>query len=238
MAFAIDQLSAGYAKSVSQSFSRLDVISNNIANIGTPGFKVERVYPGDATSSSEYANGESALLYVDYSQGVMQQTGNPLDVAIQGEGFFVVQTKEGSAYTRKGNFTINRNSQLVTQSGDNVLGENGPIQINGKSVNIDNEGTISVEGTEVGKLKVAKFDNPQKLVRQGGGLFMDPGTAGLEKVDKPEINSGHLELANVNAIQEMVEMIDIQRSFESYQKTIQTIQDMDKLSTGRIGRLA
>lgn len=126
-------------------FAQLDVVSNNLANIGTPGFKVEHLYQGYKSPHNHGAAGETAYMFVDYSQGILQKTDNTLDVAIQGDGFFVVETKAGNAYTRKGNFTINKDSQLVTRSGDYVLGEAGPIKINGRNVNIDNSGTVMVE---------------------------------------------------------------------------------------------
>jgi flagellar basal-body rod protein FlgG len=217
--------------------SQLDVVSHNLANLATPGFKVEHLYPGDKTADNKSDSGAGAFLMVDYSPGLLQKTDNTLDAAIQGDGFFVIENKTGVAYTRKGNFSISKNT-LVTQSGDNVLGEAGPIRTNGKRVTIESNGAVLVDGTEAGKLQMASFDNRQNLQRRGDGLFTDPGTAGKKKVAAPDLLPGHLELANVNAIKEMADMIDIQRSFESYQKVMQTIQDLDKLSTGRVGRLA
>ena len=221
--------------------SQLDAVTHNLANINTPGFKFENLYfaaknkdaKGDATASLF-----SPFLSVDYSQGIMQKTDNPLDVAIQGDGFFTIQTKNGPAYTRKGNFTVNKNNLLVTQSGEYVLGEKGPIVINGKNVNIDKEGNVKVDGNDVDKLSIVNFDNIKAIVRYGEGLFIDPGKGGMKRLEKPEVSSRHLESSNVNAVNEMVKMIDIQRSFESYQKVIQMMEDMDKLSTGRLGRLA
>ncbi len=220
-------------------FSQLDVVANNLANVSTPGFKVEHLYQSYKSSPDDSAAGEkTSYMFVDYSPGILQKTDNALDVAINGEGFFVIETQAGITYTRKGNFTVNKNKQLVTQSGDYVLGEAGPIKINGRNVNIDNSGTIRVDGMEAGKLKIVSFDNRQKLVKHGDGLFMNNGDASMKKVEKPYVSAGHLELSNVNAIQEMVEMISIERSFEAYHKTMKMMEDMDKLSTSRIGRLA
>ena len=220
--------------------SQLDVVSNNLANLAMPGFKVEHIYQGEGTQPPDGKGSVegNALLFVDYSPGVMQKTDNALDVAIQGDGFLVVESKAGLAYTRKGDFTINKNNQLVTQSGDSVLGEGGPITINGRNVSIDGGGMIAVDGAEVGKLQMVSFDKQQNLIRRGDGLFTDPGSAGKKKTAMPAFIPRHLELANVNAIKEMADMINIQRSFESYQKVMLTIQDMDKLSTSRVGRLA
>ena len=225
------------AKVAANAMLQLDVVSHNLANLSTPGFKVEHLYPGDKTADNKGDSGGGGFIMVDHSPGLLQKTDNTLDVAIQGGGFFVIENKAEVAYTRKGNFSISKNA-LVTQSGDNVLGEAGPIRINGKHVTIESNGTVLVDGTEAGKLRVVSFDNRQNLLRRGDGLFTDPGTAGNKKEAAPDLINRHLELANVNAIKEMADMIDIQRSFESYQKVMQTIQDMDKLSISRVGRLA
>ena len=229
------------AKAGADKIYQLDVVSNNLANTATPGFKVEHYYPGlirDDANTGEGSTPNLSYTRVDYSQGITQITGNALDVAIQGDGFFTVQTKEGLAYTRKGNFTINKNNQLVTQSGEFVLGDRGPITVTGKDINIDSVGNIKVSGVDSGKLQIVRFENPQALTRIKDGLFTDPGAAKVKKMDKPEIKPRHLEMSNANVIKEMVDMIDIQRSFESYQKVIQTIADLDKLSISRVGRLA
>jgi flagellar basal-body rod protein FlgG len=175
---------------------------------------------------------------VDYSQGSLQKTDNALDVAIEGEGFFAVQAGQGVAYTRRGNFAVNKNSQLVTQSGLPVLGKQGPITISGGNVDIGAAGDVSVDGAVAGELRIVRFDNVQALTRTQEGLYSDPGTAGMKNMEKPEIKSRQLEMSNVNAIREMVEMIDIQRSFETYQKVIHTMTDLDKLATSRVGKLA
>jgi flagellar basal-body rod protein FlgF len=229
------------ARAGAEKIYQLDVVSNNLANTATPGFKVERYCPGttrEDSNTKEVSNQDLAFTIVDYSQGMMQKTDNALDVAIQGEGFFTIQTGQGTAYTRKGNFTINKNSQLITQTGELVLGDKGrPITVTGKNIDIDHVGNVTVDGTESGKLQIARFENPQVLTRTRDGLFRDPGAAGMKRMDNPEIKPRQLEMSNVNAIKEMVEMMDIQRSFESYQKVIQTIADLDKLAISRVGKL-
>jgi flagellar basal-body rod protein FlgF len=229
------------AKASEGRIYQLDIVSNNLANTGTTGFKAEHYHQG-ATGigavAKEGATPRPPFTIVDYSQGTIQRTDNALDVAIQGEGFFTVQTREGIAYTRKGNFTINKNNQLVTQSGEFLMGNQGPITVTGKDVNIDNIGNVSVNGVVAGELKIVRFENQQALTRTKDGLFTDPGNAGMKKMENPEIKPRQLEMSNVNSIREMVDMIDIQRSFETYQKVIQTIADLDKLATSRVGKLA
>jgi len=228
------------AKASEGRIYQLDVVSNNLANTGTPGFKADRYQPGIAvgdTNAKEASTSRQPFTMVDYGQGLMQKTDNVLDVAIQGEGYFTVQTGDGLAYTRKGNFTINKNSQLVTQSGESVMGNNGPITVTGGDVDIDNVGNVSVNGVAGGKLKIVRFENPLALTRTKEGMFTDPGSAGMKQMENPEIKPHQLEMSNVNVIREMVDMIDIQRSFETYQKVIQTIADLDRLATGRVGKL-
>ncbi|MBN1613657.1 MAG: flagellar basal-body rod protein FlgF [Deltaproteobacteria bacterium] len=223
--------------------TQLDHVTNNLANAATPGFKAERMTFGlqyeDVRSALEGKPQDMPAVRVDYSQGSHQRTGNSLDVALDGEGFFVVETKEGIAYTRRGSFRMNMEGALVTDAGDAVLDESErPIKISGNSVQIDSQGQISVDGNPAGKLKIVRFDNHQNLIRNGNGLFMDPGNAEPAKPENVNVSAGYLELSNVNAIKEMVEMIDIQRTFEIYQKVIQSMNDQDKLSINRVGKLA
>ncbi len=158
-------------------------------------------------------------------------------MAIQGEGYFVIETRDGERYTRNGSFTLNQNGELTTMSGDAVMGEGGRITISGRKIEISNAGTINVDGNDAGKLKIVDFKKKDALVKRGSGLFAASATAEQTPLDNPEVRSGYLETSNVQAVKEMVEMIDIQRSFEAYLKIMQTISDQDRLATSRIGKL-
>ena len=225
----------------SRKLTQLDVIANNLANISTTGFKSEHLYYAmKGKSAQESARSDLGLtsIVIDFAQGTLQKTGNPLDVAIEGDGFFAIQQNDTTGYTRNGSFVVNKNNELVTKSGAKVQGESGPISINGTQVNIDADGTIQVDGNVAGKLRIVSFANPGQLSRSAEGQYIDNGSAGVKKNDTYRVSGGYLETSNVNAMKEMVEMIDGHRSFESYQKIIQTMSDLDKLSTSRIGRLA
>jgi flagellar basal-body rod protein FlgG len=228
------------AKAGSERILQLDTIANNLANSSTPGFKVENFYPGapDGAAAQEGPIPAASRVITDYSQGLLRQTGNVLDLAIEGEGFFTIQTKEGTEYTRKGSFTLDREGRIVTLAGGLVMGEKGPITVSSQNLTIDPAGKIMADGAPVGRLNIVRFDNPQALARTKEGMFRDDGGAGAKRVEKPEVKSNFLEMSNVNVFREMVGMIDVQRSFESYQKIIQSIADMDKLAVGRVGRLA
>jgi flagellar basal-body rod protein FlgF len=223
-----------------RNIEQLDRVSNNIANVTTSGFKTEHLYyyiSQTPKPGSDQVPVHTPLLSIDHSQGAIQKTGNPLDVAIHGEGYFAVQTRGDIVYTRKGDFTVTSDGKLVTTSGEEVMGDGGAIVITGSKVKINDQGVVEVDGIEVGRLKVVAFDDKKALVKQGAGLFKDPGSARMKAVENPVILSGHLEVSNVQATKEMIDMIDLQRSFETYQKVILTMQDMDKLSTSRVGRL-
>jgi len=229
------------ANAAIKQISRLDCATHNIANVNTPGFKAERFRflkesaGGGATEGSP-AQGPATM--VDYSQGMMQKTDNLFDLAINGKGFFAVKTQDGVAYTKDGRFTLNEDGALVTQAGDDVLGRKGKIIIAGNDIQISQDGVISVGGNEADALKIVSFREPSALVKLNMGLYRDPDNlAGAEKEEESQIQSGYLELSNVQAIREMVEMINIQRTFESYQKVIQTMSEQNKMSTDRIGKL-
>lgn len=228
------------AAAMDQRVLQLEHITNNLANAATPGFKAEHRYLlNSLQEESKPGDNSTALtsLIVDFAQGISQKTDNSLDLSLQGDGFFVVQTKEGVAYTRKGDFTVNGSNQMVTQVGDPVIGEGGPIVLRNGKIHINEDGSVFVDESQVGKLKIVDFVNRQTLRNAGGGLYLDDGEAGVKKVDKPNISAGSIELSNVNVISEMAEMINIHRSFETYQKIIQQLTDLDKLATSRVGRV-
>jgi len=220
---------------------RLDRATHNIANVNTPGFKAER-FRFLKPSTKEVADignpSQGTVTSVDYSPGIMEKTGNILDLAINGKGFFSVQTNDGVGYTKDGRFKINANRELVTPTGEYVLGRRGKITIDGNDIMISQDGKISLSGNEVDELKIVSFSEPSALVKNDKGLYRDPDNlAGEKKDEDSKIQSGYLELSNVQAVMEMVEMINIQRTFESYQKVILTISEQNKMSTNRIGKL-
>lgn len=247
MSYTINDIAGAAAIKVSQ----LDLVSNNIANAATPGYKTEHMLASVGDNVTDPTNDQvpqvSTTVYVDFSQGALEKTGTNLDVAIKGEGFFEVETPTGLAYTRAGNFTINKEGTLTDKMGNPVMGAGGRITIAGDDtemgVRIAPSGMVKVYGTdvdgvEVGTLKVVTFADTTKLKRSANGLFVDSGQAGLNIPEEVNIQSGYLEMSNASAVKEMIQMIDIQRSFELYQKAIQTMSDQDKLAVGRVGRLA
>jgi len=216
-----------------EKIRQLDSIAHNLANAATPGFKAQYLHIR-AAEPSRFAD---VLQNIDHSQGALEQTGNALDVALQGEGFFAVQTKNGPAYTRKGSFLLNAKQELVTDEGMPVLGEGGRITARGTDVRIDGTGTVVVDGAAGEKLKVVRFADPANLKKQGDALFVNVGGAPPRKAEDVKFAPGHLERSNARVVEHMVAMIEIQRTFETYAKLIQNLSDLDRLSTNRVGKL-
>ena len=161
----------------------------------------------------------------------MDRTGNPLDLALAGDGFFVISTPDGERFTRNGHFTLTNEGVLTTADGNAVMGEGGEIRLPAGTTNIGPDGTISVDGQTVGKLRIARFADPSALVRAGSSLFA-VGTPGVEPedMDNPALRQGMLERSNVSTIEEMVSMITTFRFYEADQRAVQ-MQD------GALGRV-
>ncbi len=222
----------------------LDVVSNNIANINTTGFKADNAAFSEFLTSNARDNDfggkdkrisfvQDRNTWIDLSQGAVERTGNPLDVAVDGKGYFTVQTQRGQRYTRNGSLTINATGQLVTSEGDQVMGTAGPItfQVNDHDVNISSTGIISVrDGTGAdaprGQLQLTYFDRPQLLKKDGASLFNAP--AGVNTVPVPantRVVQGGLEKSNVHAIAAMARMIEITRSYSDVSAILQQESD-------------
>jgi flagellar basal body rod protein FlgG len=229
------------ATAATRCIQQLDTASLNVANANTPGYKAVQLSfalrPDPASGADEPGLDYAAYQRTDFSAGSILRSGGALDVALEGEGFLAVETRQGTAYIRGGSFHLNKLQELVTAAGDRVLGASGPLTINGANIQIGQDGTITVDDANVGQLKVVTFDRPQNLQKQGDGLFSDPGTAGMRVMTNPQVQGQSLEMSNVNAIREMVAMIELQRSFEAYQKIIQTMSDEDRLATTQIGKV-
>ncbi len=230
---------------------RMDVISNNLANAGVIGFKRDRISfenmlqdaeEADTTTASESGGIviDTNLVHIetDFGDGPARNTGNTLDLAINGKGFFKIQTPEGVRYTRKGNFTTDAQGNLMTQEGNPVLGKGGTISISGKEILIDKAGRVLVDGSEAGQLDLVDVSQPDKLAKVGGALFRaEEGNEEVLLSAETVVRQGYVEDSNVNISEEMVTMIHALRAFESYQKAIQTMDGLDSTATNQIGRL-
>lgn len=211
--------------------SQMEILANHMANSATTGFKAQ------VLSFDEMLQAHMTL---DTRQGDLVSTQSPLDLAITGDGFFKIQTDHGIRYTRNGNFGLNAEGTLVTGEGDVVLGENGPITIDedGEVITINDAGEVDVDETVIGTLKIVSFDAPEQLTKEGNSLFYYSGPESDEITpDYFEIRQGHLEQSNVEMIREMTNMVTINRQYETFQKLIQTIDELDTKATSEIGKI-
>lgn len=209
-------------------------IANNLANASTPGFK-EQLSASRAVAAVGGTGYQTRTFTLeqttgtDFSAGALETTGRNLDVAIQTEGFFAVQTSTGEAYTRSGMLEVDANGILRTRGGLPVMGDGGPITIpDNNIVTIGTDGTISAapvdnpaQATQAGRLKLVKPDE-RTLDRGSDGLFRPRDGAPAQADESVAVASGVLESSNVNAVDQLVKMIDYQRNYDMQVQMLQT----------------
>ena len=202
----------------------LEVSAHNLANLNTPGFRAQDVSfqsllalvdPAAANELNHAINNYGVLegTHLDLSAGNVEMTGNPLDLAIEGEGFFAVQTPHGVRYTRGGSFRVSTTGELVTATGDSVLGQAGVIHVPTGVVSIGSDGTISVAGAIAGSIQLSEFPPGTELQSEGDGLLIAPANR-AQPARRTIVRQGALESSNVNAIRAMTELIGVQRHAE------------------------
>ncbi len=213
---------------------QFELIANHIANASTAGFKADILAFDQALKATQV---------IDFQPGDIKSTGNNLDVAISGKGFFKINTPEGLRYTRDGNFTVNQERVLVTQNGEEVQGDGGPITLQGETeasdnITIDESGEIRVDGASVGRLDIVEFEDLKKMRKGRNNLLVYDGLPGDERqAEQSTVHQGALENANVSAVVEMTKMIQVHRMYEAYQKMIQTFDEIDSKAVLEVGKL-
>jgi flagellar basal body rod protein FlgG len=175
----------------------------------------------------------------DFAQGAVRSSGNPLDAALTGEGFFAVATPRGERYTRQGSFALDREGYLVTQHGERVQGTSGDIRVGGGDIAIGNDGSITSDGLNVGRLKVVGFGATPQLVPEGASLFAPLRGVTGTPIDAASvrIQPGAIEASNVDAVASMVELVEISRGFESYMRTMQRLDEVAQRSINEVGKV-
>lgn len=206
---------------------QMDVVANNVANISTTGFKAQRMqfveFLERASPEERYSMPIDLVTTRDQRAGPLQPTNNPLDVALQGEGYIVVSSLNGDRYTRAGSFQIGANRQLVNGSGLPIQSEGGqPLTIPAGAVqiSISPSGEVSTEQGPVGKIRMVKFDSDQSLEELGGGLYATDQTP--RPATELTLTQGMLEGSNVQGVVEMSQMIEILRQYQSTQRLIES----------------
>ncbi|MBT3274066.1 MAG: flagellar basal-body rod protein FlgF [Spirochaetales bacterium] len=254
---------------------RMDALSNNLANVDVTGYKrdtsISKAFPemlihrvnDNGTYKFPFGSVETGPiagtlgtgvefneLYTVFTQGALKETNNPFDLALDGEGFFAIDTQHGERFTRNGTFVLGKEGMLLTKEGMPVLGENGPIKIKKNNFVIDAQGRVfqngalsgdpqrmvSIEENEwesmelVDTLRIVEFSRDRYLKKQGNSLWMSTDESGdarnLLDSQRPKVYQGFLEASNVNPVREMVNLIEVNRAYEANQKTIQTQDDI------------
>jgi flagellar basal-body rod protein FlgF len=229
------------------AYRSMDVIANNLANLSTPAFKREAVKFEEFVQQvqpSEDQIGPQTVSFVqdtgvvrDLSEGRLERTGAPYDLAINGKGYFVVQTAAGDRYTRNGHLTLNGDGQLITDSGDAIQGDGGPITITADDgdIHVATDGTVSGKQGQIGKLRVVDFANERTLQKEGDSLYstaQSPTT-----VANAKIMQGTLETSNVEPVIEISRMIDVMRAYQATATLAQSQDDLKRQAIDKLGSM-
>ncbi len=216
---------------------RMEMVANNMANMNTTGYRSQEPLftsylvrsPGDDSAFREKVNFVTDFGRVhDFTPGAVKATQNPMDLAIDGDGFFVVETADGPKYTRAGHFVLDSQGQLVTKDGLPLLNtDNEPFFVapNEAEFTVAKDGTVSTENGPIGRVQVVTFDDPQRLRKVSGSLFAAPEDLPAQPVEAVKVAQGMIEGSNVNGIVEMTRMIDVQRSYMQANKLIDAEHD-------------
>ena len=227
------------------SYRSMDVIANNLANASTPAYQreeptfqefVARVSPAEGQS------GPQSLSFVqdsgvvrDLSEGRLETTGAPFDLAIHGKGYFVVQTANGDRYTRNGHFSLNDSGQIVTSNGDPVQGDGGPVTISPDDgdIHIAADGTVGGKTGQIGRLRVVDFANPRLLTKQGASLYATDQSP--VAADGFKLQSAMLETSNVEPVIEISHMIEVMRAYQATATLTQSQEDLMRQAIDKLG---
>lgn len=236
----MDPLLISAASGMKARMESLDMLANNIANTGTVGFKSDREF----YTVYERELPEIERQWTDFSQGTLTPTGNPLDLALAGKGFFALNAPSGTVYTRNGEFRISKANTLETAEGytlRNVLDKGRPIKVDPEqTIDIAKGGVVSQGGQEIGQLEIAGIDTgPQALSKLGNSYFtlMNKAPA-VQKATDTEVQQGKLEQSNVPISESAVRLITVMRQFEMLQKAISLGSDMNKRAIDEVAKVS
>jgi flagellar basal-body rod protein FlgF len=242
----MDSFSALAASGMRARMESLDLLANNVANASTGGYKADRefysLYVAPEASGDDPVSSMPVIQkqWTDFSQGLMQQTGNSLDVAISGKGFFAVQSARETLYTRNGNFRLAPDGKLVTADGYAVRATGGaPLTLNAsRPIEISKDGTVTQDGAVIGQLEVADFTSAGALSKQGNNYFRvsDP-TVKPTPAAGVGVQQGSLEASNSGAAESAVRLVGIMRQFEMLQKAMTLGYDMSKQAIEQVAKV-
>ncbi len=226
------------------AYRSMDVIANNLANVSTPAFKREAVKFEEYVAKVQGSETDSGPINVsfvqdkgvvrDLNEGRIEATHAPFDFSVNGKGYFVVQTPNGDRYTRNGHFTLDGSGRLVTSEGDAVMGEGGEITVTAEDgdIHVAADGTISGKQGQLGKLRLAGFDNERLLKKEGASLY---ATDQSPTAATGKINQGMLETSNVEPVIEISHMIEVMRAYQATANLTQSQEDMMRNAINKLG---
>lgn len=245
----MDPLTSAAASGIRARLESLDLLANNIANASAPGFKADREFYGlylSAEAADSPAGTSPMILpvierqWTDFAQGSLTPTGNPLDLALNGEGFFVAQSPSGPLFTRDGGFRLSVQGELQTKDGYKIQGQDGkPILLDStRPVEISSDGTVRQDGQDVAQIAVLNFSDPAVLAKRGNNYFRT-GLAPLPAASaaQAEIQQGKLEAANSQPAESAVRLVNVLRQFETLQKALAIGADMNRRAVEEVARV-
>ncbi|MFZ5720840.1 MAG: flagellar basal-body rod protein FlgF [Pseudomonadota bacterium] len=226
----------------------MDIIANNIANMDTAGFKVESMMQKtEPKAPAVTLGGPRPVKFVspdgvarDFGQGALTKTGATFDMAIEGEGFFQLQTPEGARFTRDGRFTLDQNGRLVTQAGHAVLDDGGAeilLDPEQGEVSVGIDGSITQNGERAGRVGMYQFANAGVLEKAGDNLFRNGSNLQPQPALEARLRQGHLEGSNVKPVLEITRMVEVSRSYERTAKMIDSQFDLSRRAVERLGKV-
>jgi len=210
-----------------------EVTANNIANASTPGYKKDAIFTRELSKAEQKLSPKKSdwerpmvdEVYTNYAPGVFDKTGNPLDLAIDGDGFFKIEFPDGMVgLTRSGSFTVNNDGFLAFPGGGLIMGEGGPIEVGNATITVNESGQVEAGGNVVGKIVPVTVADLDQLEKIGSSIYVVPDNVELIQVEKYSIDQGFVETSNVDIVREMIDMIISFRNYEADSKSVQ-VQD-------------
>ena len=245
----MDPLTSAAASGIRARLESLDMLANNIANSSAPGFKADREFYGlylSAEAADSPVGTSPAVLpvierqWTDFTQGSLTPTGNPLDLALNGPGFFVAQSSSGPVFTRDGTLRLSLQGELETKEGYKIQGQDGnPILLdNTRPVEISSDGTVRQDGQDVAQIAVVNFPDPAALAKRGNNYFRTDLATLPPSATQIEIQQGKVEAANSQPVESAVRLVNILRQFETLQKALAIGADMNRRAVEEVARVA
>jgi flagellar basal-body rod protein FlgG len=223
------------AIAMNNATKQLDIVSQNMANANTNGYMreiaVNRAFSNYIDTELTQFSSQLPVIpetqnVIDFSHGALRKTDNPLDFAIEGDGFFEVMSGKQKLYSRHGSFSINEQGQLINSSGMALNGSEGPLLLTSGEVEINSKGEVYQGQDYMGRIKLVSILEPQMMTKQGNGLFAINQAGLIEQDEISRVRQGYIESSNVEAVSEMVNMMTLMRNFEANAKVISSYDDM------------